>query len=172
MIFRDDDISYLTKLEDFKRVHSLFEKYNVMHTVAVIAKDLDKNPELVEYLKSNKLIDVQLHCWEHYDMSITDKDTLYKDISEGIRTIIDILGVEITTLYPPWNKSSEILEDVAVGELGLTVSNKKITLSAYIRCAGQVEEDVINFHYWADSECIFIEPALKIYSQKPMRCNL
>mgnify|MGYP003442795447 FL=1 len=170
MIFRDDDLSYLTKLDDFKRVHSLFEKYNVMHTVAVIAKDLDKNPELVEYLKSNKLIDVQLHCWEHYDMSITDDVTLNTDIERAIGELF-VLGFDVNTLYPPWNKSSAALEEVS-SNLGLSVSNKKITLAAYIRCAGHVEEDVINFHYWADSECIFIEPALKIYTQKPMRCNI
>jgi peptidoglycan/xylan/chitin deacetylase (PgdA/CDA1 family) len=161
MIFRDDDISYLTNLEEFKKVQEIFDHNNVRHTVALICKDIDKNPELIDFIRS-KDIDVQIHCWEHIPLT-EYHDKLIDHLSWSISTIETYFGNRPTVLYPPWNKSDSFVEAKAT-DLGLKVSNKKITLSKYIQFKGKVSQKVINFHYWAYEEAMLLDAAMKIYN--------
>jgi peptidoglycan/xylan/chitin deacetylase (PgdA/CDA1 family) len=168
LIFRDDDISYFTKLDDFVRVHEIFQRYGVIHTIAVICKDLEKNTELVQYIQDHiKEFDIQVHCWEHTDLTAAGGDDLWR----CKETLLNLFGVVATTLYPPWNKTSDLVVSFAENA-GLTVSTEKITLSQYVRVMGQVKEEVVNFHYWADFEVILLEPALKIYTSTNRKENI
>jgi peptidoglycan/xylan/chitin deacetylase (PgdA/CDA1 family) len=162
-IFRDDDISHTTDIALFKRVHNYFKEAIVLHTIALICKDIETNPDLIEYIKSQN-IDVQVHCWTHYDMT-TDYEQVKEDLQKCIVTIKAVFGERPTTLFPPWNRTDETVNQIA-GSLGLKVSNKKISLDQYIRFNGEVSEEVINFHYWAQQESILLEPALEIYNKK------
>ncbi len=164
MIWRDDDVSYLTDLKRFKMVHDIFNQYQVKHTIAVIAKDLEKNPELIEYIKRQDNIEVQLHCWEHIDFTDNAK-LLHDHFRLGSKTLMDVFGKYPTILYPPWNRANEETQSIA-SKHGLTVSNVKISLSQYVRTMGTVGEDVVNFHYWADEEVVMLEVALKIFTTK------
>lgn len=155
--WRDDDLSVTTKLADFKKIHSLFIKYKVPHTVTLICKDFDKNKSLVKYLKDSK-IDVQIHAWDHFDYP-KNIEQVKKDLPKCVAMVSNVFSKRPTTLYPPWNLSSPELEKVAK-ENGLTVSNKKISLSQYLR---GVEGEVINFHGWSD-ECKDLEAALIKYT--------
>ncbi len=161
MIFRDDDISHTTDLAAFHKVHNFFREAIVLHTIALIVKDIDTNPELVDYIKTQN-IDVQIHCWTHYDLT-SDIEQAEKDLKLCIDTIEEVLNERPTTLYPPWNKTSKELEIMAC-HLGLRVSTEKGSLEHYILNQGNVDYDVINFHYWAQQEIILLEPALKIYN--------
>lgn len=160
MIFRNDDVSYKTEVGQFEEVHKLFKKHIVLHTIAVICKDIQKNQELIDYINRNN-IDVQIHCWEHYDFT-QNHDKLRADLPKAVKAITKYFRHPPITLYPPWNKSDEIVEQIAK-ENGLTLSNKKVSLSQYIRFEGKVEEDVINFHSWALPEIIVLEEALQLY---------
>lgn len=163
MTFRDDDTSYLTNLKRFTEVHELFIKYGVIHTIAVICKDIEKNPELIAYINKHRdSFDIQIHCWEHTPMP--ENTDLACDLQGCINAIQYQFGTKPTTVYPPWNRSDEYVGEVAES-LGLIVSNTKTTLSAYVRTMGGVEEDVINFHSWCEPEVMLIEPALKIYKR-------
>lgn len=162
-IFRDDDISHTTDLAHFKKVHDYFKEAIVMHTIALIVKDIEKNPELIDYIKNNN-IDVQVHCWQHYDLT-ANIEQFEKDLPKCIDTIEILFGERPTTLFPPWNNASEKVIDIAADH-GLTVSYKKVSLDQYIRFNGEVDEQVINFHYWAQQDIILIEPALSIYNNK------
>jgi peptidoglycan/xylan/chitin deacetylase (PgdA/CDA1 family) len=161
-IFRNDDVSYKTEVGQFEEVHKLFKKYIVLHTIAVICKDIQKNKELIDYINANN-IDVQVHCWEHYDFT-QNHDKLRKDLPKAIAVIEKHFKHRPTVLYPPWNKSDAIVEQIAA-ENGLTVSNQKISLSQFIRFEGNTREDVINFHSWALPEIIILEDALKLYTK-------
>jgi peptidoglycan/xylan/chitin deacetylase (PgdA/CDA1 family) len=159
MIFRDDDISKDTDLKKFKAVRDLFNKYGVLHTVALICKDIEQNKPLLKYLKSQKNIDVQVHAWEHFNFQ-TDLPKLHEQLPLAVELVTKHFN-KPTVLYPPWNKSSIGVERIA-WDNGLKVMADKISLSQYLR---GVKGNVINFHYWAP-ECSDLEAALKKYVNK------
>lgn len=159
-IFRDDDIGFHKgKLKRFKEVHSLFNKYGVNHTIAIVTKDIEKDKSLIKYIKSQKNINVQLHCHEHIDYS-KDLQKLHENIPKAVEIATKLFS-KPTILYPPWNASSVGVERIAWRN-GLRVSTNKISLSQYLK---GVKGDVVNFHYWSD-ECELLEEALKKYVNK------
>ncbi len=170
-IFRDDDISFKTNLDQFVKVHEYFMKRGCVHTIAVIAKDIQNAPSLIDYIRSNrKTFDVQIHCWEHLVLSELTEEQLRIDIENAKAALMDFLKVIPTVLYPPWNKSSEMVERIAK-EYDLDVSYKKISLSQFVKCGWDVEERVVNFHYWADEEAALIDTALRINNELKLKCK-
>lgn len=163
-VWRNDDVSHKTEVGQFEEVHKLFKQYTVLHTIAVICKDIEKNPELIKYINENN-IDVQVHCWEHKDFTELSDAEIKAQLKQCITAIKKHFKHTPDTFYPPWNKADERVAKIAKG-LGLTVSNTKVSLSQYIRTDGDVEERVINFHSWSLPEIIDLEAALKIYTEK------
>lgn len=163
MTFRDDDVSYQTELIWFQQVHNLFKEAIMLHTIALICKDIEKNQELIDFIKKNN-IDVQVHCWEHYDLT-TNHVQANIDLNLCVNKIEEVFGERPTVLYPPWNKTDERLEAIAK-DIGLTVSTEKVSLDQYIRVEGAVKEEVVNFHYWNYEDIIRLEKALEIYNSK------
>lgn len=164
MIWRDDDISVTTKLEQFRFVHEIFKSFNAVHTIAVIAKDIEKNEELVEYINEHKKsIDIQLHCWEHYDHKELIEEKLTEFFKMGIGSIHNAFGVTPKIFYPPWNSVSDLAIRVA-GSFGLTTNPGKCSLGYYIKHNGNISFDTVNFHYWYEPEVNDLYKALKIYT--------
>lgn len=162
-IFRDDDISLITNINQFVFVHQIFQRFRVTHTIAVILKDIEKNVELMAYLLSHRdEIDIQLHCWEHVDYNrlISQADDLTKCVREFTATF----GNPPATWYPPWNSCDFRTAEVAKG-CGLIPRPDKISLDQYIRKKGAVKEDTINFHYWYEPEVNDLYKALEIYTK-------
>ncbi len=155
MIFRDDDISMKTSVLQLKLVHDLFVKYEVIHTIAVICKDLFYNPEIINYINNTPFFDVQFHCYCHQHNMTGKKFEEALDIFEGA------FYKRPTVFYPPWNYCDPELEK-HVNELGMKVSNEKASLHQYIARMGK-NCDVVNFHYWNKKEVDQLETALKIY---------
>ena len=164
IIFRDDDINFTTDLKRFKLIDELFIKYGVDHTIAVIANGLEKSPELIEYIKSHQHIKVQGHCWDHTDSTVKDPNKLREELGMARNKVIELFGVPPVIWYPPWNKVTQENIDVALG-LVLQTSFIKVSTSQYVKVDGDVTEEAINFHYWADSDTMFLEPALQIYKK-------
>lgn len=158
LIWRNDDLDFNTTAAQLQPIHALFQKYGVTHTVAVICKGLHKNPELIQYLKSTPGYDIQIHCWEHVDITEMGTSDIWYAIDSCLRVFKQCGFERPTTIYPAWNKSTPILEKCA-NKFGLEVSNKKMSLSGYLK--GQ-SEGVVNFHYWAE-ECVDLEAALSKY---------
>jgi peptidoglycan/xylan/chitin deacetylase (PgdA/CDA1 family) len=162
MIFRDDDIGFHAgssqKLKRFKEIHSLFNKYGVIHTIAIVTENIEKDKGLIKYIKTQKNIDVQLHCHEHIDYS-KDLQKLQDHLPKAVE-IASKLFSKPTVLFPPWNASSIGVERIAWSNWLKVVTNK-ISLSQYMK---GVRGDVVNFHYWAD-ECKDLEAALKKYTK-------
>lgn len=157
MIWRDDDIGADTRIATLEAVDDLFQRFRVRHTIAVIAKGIDRRPDLLAFIRERRMA-VQLHCWSHDDLSADP------EARDDLARAVDLLGEHLTrptVLYPPWNRTSQELE-AAAAELGLTVSTRKISLSQYIRCDGDVDCDVINFHFWYPPEFPQLEQALQI----------
>ncbi len=164
MIFRDDDISVHTDLAVLKPVHQIFKKYMVMHTVAIIAKDIDMNTELVMYLKRENF-DIQLHCFEHYNLTELTAEQLDIALLKSTN-MFKRCGFDLPIrLYPPWNKTSQAVNVLAWDKYNLEVSYKKCSLAQYVAANGNVDVDVVNFHYW-DDEIKDLDEALRIYTEK------
>lgn len=171
IIWRDDDISHLTSVknfEKFKWVQEIFDKYEVTHTIAVIAKDIEKSKELIKFINEHN-IDVQLHCWEHIDYSKEEnKDKILPSLIYALDSM-QVFHRPPTIIFPPWNRSSDDLVEIAATK-SLKVSYKKASLQGYIKAGGDIEENVINFHYWAEQETMFLEQALRIYIDRQTQC--
>jgi len=168
IIFRDDDPAVQTKgkhFEMFKAFHQVFQKYGVLHTIALITKDIEQNEALVNYINDNReQFDVQLHCVEHIDFTHNLQQAEWQ-FKTGCDDIERIFGKRPTIWFPTWNKTTDQLNAIAK-RCGLEVSYKKISVDQYIRVNGDVAEDVINMHFWNYGDQINLEPALKIYTGK------
>lgn len=171
MIFRDDDPAIQTKgdkLRQFMEVDALFKNYGVTHTIALITRDIEKNTELVDYIKANPHIDVQFHCVDHIDFTHNQNEVEWQ-MKTGVDTIERVFGKRPTIWFPPWNKTTEFCNSVAK-KLGLKPSWVKISLDQYIRVNGHVAEDTINFHFWHYGDQVNLEQALRIHNGlKPKR---
>ncbi len=157
MIWRDDDILWGSHgLDQLLEVDDLFQKYDRLHTVAVIVSTL--TPDVAKVLIDRRM-SVQLHCWTHEDL--TQDLTAVAALGPAVEKIHDLVGVRPTVLYPPWNRSNASLESAAA-DLGLTVSWEKASLEQFIRFQGRIGEETINFHYWCESDRIALSKALRI----------
>lgn len=169
IIWRCDDVSCFTDLNQFKMVQDLFDKYEVTHTIALICKDIKKAPELIEFIKS-KDIKVEIHCYTHIDYSIIeDENVIAEHLLNCISIIYHHFGTKPTTWFTPWNRSSPLMKRVAK-ELDLEVSTIKVSLPAYIRAGGGIGEGVVNYHSWAAQEVMYLEQALKMYQDRQIKC--
>lgn len=167
IIFRDDDIAVNTrgvKFEEFKQVQSLFDLYNVPHTIAIICRDIEKNVELIDFINSNPLIVPQFHCMDHI-MFTESHHTVTSQFTDGIRIFKDLFGKKPSLFFPPWNMTDAFVTQTAK-QFGMETSVKKVSLGQYIRVEGSIEEDVINFHYWSLKDRNQLGDALKIYTGK------
>lgn len=161
IIWRGDDVQQSSDLKLFKQAHELFIKYNVLHTVALICNEIEKNKPLVKYIKQqvkNKSMDVQVHCWNHFEFP-KDPVQVDKDLPKCIEVIKRLSGKMPDTLYLPWNKSDSVIDAIA-WKHHLKSSYTKISLEQYLR---GVKGTVINWHFWAD-EVKDLEPALIKYT--------
>lgn len=158
MIWRDDDIGVDTMVATLAAIDDLFQKYQVPHTIAVMAAGMDKRPDLVRLIRERGML-VQLHCWTHLDL--TTRPAARGQLAQAADLLADLFGYRPTVLYPPWNRCNAAVIAAATA-IGLTVSSQKITLQQFIRAGGDVCEDVINFHHWFPPEALQLEPALRL----------
>lgn len=160
LVWRDDDVSVNTTVDQLHRIHELFLKHGVTHTIAVICKNFIKNRDLIKYLNETPSYGIQIHCWEHVDITNFRLSDHYYAIESCLRVFKQAGFKEPTTIYPAWNKSTPLLEKSA-NKFGLVVSNDKMSLSGYLK--GHTKQ-VINFHYWAP-EMSDLEAALWKYKE-------
>lgn len=161
MIWRDDDI--LMPRQSLARLlaaDDIFQRYGCLHTIAIIASTL--TPAVAAAIRERGM-SAQLHCWAHDDLS-TDAAAVAQ-LPQAVARIEDMVGTRPTVLYPTWNKVSPMLLAKA-DELGLKVSWRKISLEQYIRCDGDVAENVVNWHYWHQPDVDQLEVALRIATRQ------
>jgi len=166
IIFRDDDIGQWTKLQEFKKVHEVFMRYGVIHTIAVICNGLDKCDDLINYLKlKQSSFSVQLHCFDHLDFSTLSEQELNYQFTESLK-MFELIGIEKpVTWFPPWNKINT--QAIRVAEsFGFKASWEKVSMEYYLRHNGDVGWPVVNFHSWYVPEQMLVEPCLKVYTNQ------
>ena len=143
LIYRDDDINYLTSADELKRIHEPFARRGIVHTVAVEFYRLWENKSLFHFLKTDPFIDVELHGWRHSDYSGWVQSHSYSELQKSIQYWETFKGIvpeelgklkTITTHFPTWNKTSDSLA-LACDELNLKLSYDR-------------NEYAWHFHYW------------------------
>lgn len=160
MIWRDDDIlKNRASLRALLDVDDLLQRHGQIHTVAIIASTL--TPELAAIIRARGM-SAQLHCWKHDDLSVNP--AARAQLAAGVAKIADLIGVRPTILYPTWNRTSAALMRAAA-ELGLIVCHQKISLEQYIRFEGDVDEPIVNFHYWHEPDRGALAEALAIATE-------
>lgn len=167
IVWRDDDIAVDTrgkKLDQFKEVQALFDKYKVPHTIAVICRDIEKNTELIEFINSNGLIVPEFHCLDHIRYS-DNHNLVVSQFTDGLEIFERLFDRPPRIFFPPWNEVDAFVEQMAF-QFGMKTSVQKVSLGQYIRVDGEVEESVINFHYWSEKDRGLLETALKIYDAR------
>lgn len=163
IIWRNDDIGAETDLEALKDVHDQLVAAGQIHTVALITKNFHKNRKVIDYIKEHlKEFSIQVHCHSH-DKPLTEltPKQLTDDLEKAVSFVIKYFGTEPHTLFPPWNKSDDNVVSAA-HELQLDVSTEKVSLSQFIRVAGDIGEDVVNFHSWSMEERVLLSQALAL----------
>ncbi len=164
MIFRDDDVNWMTNLDEFKRVHEPFDEYNQIHTIALLTRDIHRNWSLIEFINSKKNISVQVHCFEHIDFIHASDEEIHFQLSKS-KEIITNLFREPKIFYPTFNSVDDRVIHIAK-ELGLETSYNKISVLYYIRNFKNIDDNtIINWHYWDFSEAMLIRAALKLYTE-------
>lgn len=134
-IYRDDDINYLTCVEELKRIHAPFKKHNKPHTVAVEMYRLWENKSLIWFLLTDEHINVELHGWRHDPYHVMTEEKVYEELKYAkeywenharrmLATDELPLFKRITTYCACWNKTSEAVEK-ACQRLGLNVCTAK-----------------------------------------------
>jgi peptidoglycan/xylan/chitin deacetylase (PgdA/CDA1 family) len=152
MIWRDDDVLMSPHtIGQLLRVDDMLQAAGKRHTVAIIAETL--TPELGAIIRERDM-DAQLHCWTHDDLSV-DQGAVAQ-LPMAIAKIEDLVGTRPTVLYPPWNRTSSML-DAAAAKLGLEVSTEKLSLGQYLRGARGLP---INFHFWHEPDVELLKRAL------------
>lgn len=162
MIWRDDDISVTTKLPPLCAVDDCFQREGMPHTIAVIAEHIETNRPLVQAILERGM-HVQLHAWIHEDLRT--HAAARAALPLAVERLTQVFGTRPTVLYPPWNQSNAAVE-AAASALGLTVSTQKVSLDQFLRCKGEVSEEVINFHYWDEAELALLPDALRLDRQR------
>lgn len=159
MVWRDDDILWEAHgLDELLQVDDRLQAAKLTHTLAVIADTL--TPEVAAVIRARGM-SAQLHCWHHDDLSVDERAVA--QLGDAVAKIADLVGVRPTVLYPPWNRTSPMLERAAAA-LDLTVSHEKISLEQYIRFNGRLPPRVINFHYWHEPDRLALAQALAIHA--------
>ncbi len=128
MIYRDDDPNVFTDAYLFKKLHEQFLKEGLVHTAAILMKDLWQNHALFHYLATAKDLNIGLHGWEHKDYSQLSYSECYDDLKRSLEywkensTRMTGKCKKITIFFAPWNKKGNNIVK-ACNDVGLKFCN-------------------------------------------------
>lgn len=140
MIYLDYDINRYTDLYTLNLIHKLFEKYNKVHTIAIIMDCLWDSRGVWEWVTTTPNVEVTLHGWRHSDyalenyMSVLFELKLAKGYWNNNRSRCTNLTKDIVDFYPPWNSCSP---DVVKACESIGLVYKDVSLGGYF-----------TFHWW------------------------
>lgn len=149
-VFRDDDI-YLTRsersgqiydFEAFKSVHEMLAEAGQIHTLAIIASEIDTYPELTKYiLERKKEFAFGVHGWEHSDYSKMEQNKVKADLLKAKNKIEKVFDTKCFWFFAPWNRWTDELIETAK-DCGLKLNTH------YCLPDQEVQKGVLCFHCW------------------------
>lgn len=154
MIICDDD-PFLTEspnglgvyynFEQFKKVHEMIADAGQIHTLAIIAGEIENHPELKEYILNKKEeFNLQLHGFLHERYSEWSKEAIKISLQRAKDKIENVFDVKVNWFFPPWNKRSPAMYE-ACKELGLKLDENWMNLTEAL---DRQNAETIRFHSW------------------------
>jgi len=149
-------------IEKFKNAHEIIINSGNLHTIAVVAGEIENHPEMKEYITSrNREFRIAIHGWMHERYWEWPKQAIIDSLDRAMRKVGKTLGMYYLEYYPTWNKRSPALYE-ACKELGLKLNDDWMTLGEAL--AGK-EKKAIRFHSWNDEEVKQLRQYCDVYSQ-------
>lgn len=166
MIYRDDDLPQGISMETLNEIHQLFIRSGKIHTMSILASELEKSPGFVQYVNSHKNIDLVLHGWTHTNYSLEKDDVIREDLRNSLLAFDKYFSKYPTVWYLPWNgwvKGEGFthvprVKEIAV-EFGLEVITDCTDIGRFLK--GEKKE-VIYFHHWNQKEVSALPQLLEI----------
>lgn len=135
--------------EQFKKVHQLIAGAGEIHTIAIIAGEIENHPEMKEYILERKAeFGFGLHGWLHERYSEWQTSAIVVSLGRARRKIFETFGEWCTEYYPTWNKRSPALYE-ACKSLDLLLNDDWMTLTEAL--TGE-QKKAIRFHSWNQAE--------------------
>ncbi len=144
--------------EWFKRADKVFEKYDFPCILAILAGDIDQEPEWVEHIKKNiHRYKIELHGYYHNNYKNFSKVIGKNDLRLALDKIEDTFGVRPTTWYTPWGRKgmpywgTQVCEEL---EIKYDIQTRKVDAKFWLKeyKEGKPPFFHVNFHYWNQAQ--------------------
>lgn len=167
LIVRHDDFDFRLEPEDYIDNHERFIEAGVDETAVVQythdGRVPNYNPFLINYMNTAPNWDIQLHGWEHAEYDKLSPLEVRKHLEKSIEMSEKLFGVKPKVWYPPWNRRTEIMGDIA-RSFGIKIDNESNDISKFIREkeAGIFNGHSVYFHLWNRHEAEKIDRMLEL----------
>lgn len=114
-------------------------------TLLVVAKDIEKFPEWIKYIKDHKNYTVQCHGWTHKRYTTCSIECMTKDFTKAKEKIERIFNQKVTVFHPPkdaWNNKTI----QATKNAGMLMRTETRVPKRFLE--GNINPFRIDFHYW------------------------
>lgn len=153
MIYRDDDLPQGIDVNLLDSIHQEFIKRDKIHTIAVLASEIDLHQEFVRYINDHSNFDIALHGWKHEHYPIFSEEELRDHLNKSMLAMDRSFGKKPTTWYLPWNGW---IKEFGTSKVDwLRPIAKEFGLEINIECAHigvvvdeGVKSEVVYFHWW------------------------
>ena len=164
---RHDDFDWRLDPQDYIDNHEKFIEVGLTETAVVQYTHDGRVPNydqfLINYMNTSPNWDIQLHGWAHDEYDKLSPAEIREHLEKSIEMSEKLFDIKPTVWYPPWNRKTEIMEDIA-RSFGLEIDNESNDISKFIR---EVEPGIFNghsvyFHLWNNSEREKIDKMLEL----------
>lgn len=139
-------------LEKFKKCHEMIVAAGELHTIAIIAGEIENHPKMKEYILERKNeFRLAVHGWLHERYwEWPYPDVVAESLERAMGKIITTFGFGSLTkeYYPTWNKRSDAMY-AACKAIGLELNDDWMTIGEAL---SGVNKKAIRFHSWNDNE--------------------
>jgi peptidoglycan/xylan/chitin deacetylase (PgdA/CDA1 family) len=156
MVYRHDDWPQGMDVPTMQTIHDEFVRRQKKQTLVVDCSYLDHQAEVIDFMKSQPLVDFQLHCLKHSNYGLMKDREIEENLGEAIKKFERYLGMRPTIWYPPWNGwvdgrgFAEVprLRDIA-WKFGLHLDAKSIDIGHYVLHPERYKHiKTVYFHGW------------------------
>lgn len=153
MIFRDDDLPQGIIVEVLDNIHQEFLKRNKIHTITILASEIDNQQNFVKYVNETPNFDIALHGWIHDHYPIFTEEMVRTDLDKSMSAMERNFGKKPTKWYLPWNgwindfgtSKVDWLRPIAK-EYGLEIDIECNHIGTTLR--DNLHPKVVYFHWW------------------------
>lgn len=170
MILRDDDLPQNIPLERMKLFHDIFIEYDKIHTMAIIASQLEKREDFVNWVNTIDHKDLTLHGWNHTSYPEMKDDDIRNHLSLSIDAFNKYFNIIPKMWYLPWNGWTKELGFTGIPrvkkiaeEFGISVNEKAVNIGNLIK--GDEKCDVVYFHAWQLGDEDYLKILLENYEK-------